>query len=503
MGISFNASSLLNGNGIDVNAVVSEIQGAQSGQLTIWQGDQTTLQTQATALAGINSDLSNLASAVQGLTGPNGALSALSATSSESAIVTATAQSGAANGNYTVVVSSLASTGTLYTDSVANADSSILPNGQTSGNLSLQIGGPTGTSADIAITSANDTLTTFAQSINTLSASNNWGITASVVTDANGAHLAIYSQTTGSAGALSIPTSTGSNTTTLNFEPPVGGTDAEITINGVPYASSTNTVTGAIPDVTLNLTSADAATPVTVTVGPDATSISNSINNFVTEYNTVIGDINSQFTVNAATNNEGPLGSDTDLRVLQSSLASAVTYTATDPTSVSNGLTSLAALGIVVNNDGTLSVNETATDTGPGLGDVLNSNLSGLQNFFTNANSTGFADTFSALLTNLTDPSEGILNQDLAENQTEQNTLTTEITNFQSQLATQKLQLDQEFDNVNASLEEYPFLLDEVTQELSSISSTSTTPANTTNANTTPTAGESTSGSSTSSTSSS
>ena len=156
----------------------------------------------------------------------------------------ATAQAGATAANYTVVVSSLASAGTLYTDEVANATTSILPSGQTSGNLTLQIGGSSGTTANIAITAgSNDTLTTLAAYINSQSTTNNWGITASVVTDADGARLAIYSQATGSAGALSIPTSSGSNTTSLTFEPPVGGTNADITVNGIPYASTTNTVT--------------------------------------------------------------------------------------------------------------------------------------------------------------------------------------------------------------------------------------------------------------------
>jgi flagellar hook-associated protein 2 len=493
MGISFNASSLLNGNGIDVSAVVSEIQAAQSGQLTAWQGDQTTLQTQATDLTSINTDLSNLATAVSGLTGINGALTAVTATSSESAIVTATAQTGATPAIYSVVVNGLATTGTLYTDSIANANTSILPSGQSSGDLQVQIGGSGGTTANIAITAgSNDTLTTLAASINSLSATNNWGITASVVTDASGARLAIYSQSTGSAGALSIPT--GTNTTTLTFEPPVGGTNAEITINGIPYASTTNTVTGAIPDVTLNLTSADPATPVTVTVGPDITSITNSINNFVTEYNTVIGDLNTQFAINPATSEEGPLGSDYSLRILQSSLTSNATYATSDATSVSSGFTSLAALGISTNSDGTLSV-DTAT-----LTSALNSNPAAVQNFFTNSNVTGFADSFNADLTNLTDPSTGILNADLAENQSEQNDLTTEITNFQTQAAAQQAQLTQEFDTVNASLEEYPFLLEEVTAALGSLGTSSASTGITPSTNTTPTAGESTSGTSTTST---
>jgi len=495
MGISFNAANLLNGNGIDVNSVVSEIQSAQSGQLTAWQGDVTNLQTQATAITSINTDVSNLAAGAQGLTGSSGALTAVSATSAQPLIVSATAQTGATAGNYSVVVNGLASIGTLYTDEVTSATTSILTSPATSGDLALQIGG--GTTADIPITAGkNDTLTTLANSINSLSATNKWGITASVVTDASGARLAIYSQASGSPGALLVT----NNTTSLVFEDPVGGANALIHINGVPFSSTTNTVSGAIPDVTLNLVTADSATPVEVTVGPDTTAITNSINNFVVEYNTLIGDINTQFTVNAATNTEGPLGSDTYLRSLQSSLLANMAYATTDPTSVGSGLTNLASLGIVMNSDGTLTVNQTTVDTAteysPGFPDVLAANLSAVQNFFTNANSTGFADNLNAALANLTEPSTGILNEDLAANQSQQAGLTTEITNFQTQMAAQKIQLDAEFSQVNANLEAYPFLLQQVTEILGSMSSGNLTATPATNTNTTPTAGQSTVGSS-------
>ncbi|MGA8301662.1 MAG: flagellar filament capping protein FliD [Terriglobales bacterium] len=495
MGISFNAAALLNGSGINVSSVVSEIQAAQSGQLTAWQGDLTSLQTQATAITSINNDLNNLASAVSGLTGTNGAFTAVTGTSSETAIVNATAQAGAAAGIYTVVVNGLASAGTLYTDEVANANTSILPSGQTTGDLSLQIGGADGTTADIAITAgSNDTLTTLAASINSQSTKSNWGITASVITDAGGSRLAIYSTATGSTGALSV----NNNTTSLTFEPPVGGTNADVTINGIPYASTTNTVTGAIPDVTLNLVSADPATPVTVTVGPNTSAIVNSINNFVTEYNTVVGDINTQFTVSPTTSEEGPLGPDTDLRILQSSLASDITYATTDSTSVSSGFNNLAAIGITQNDDGTLTVDSST------LASVLTSNPADVQNFFTNSNSTGFADNMNADLANLTDAADGILNQDLSSNQSQQSDVNTEITNFQTQLAAQATQLTQEFDQVNANLEQYPFTLAEVNAVLGSLTTldgTALTPTPTTNTNTTPTSGTAADGSSSQATS--
>ena len=487
MGISFNAASLLNGNGINVSAVVEELQAAESGQLTAWKNDLTTLQTQASAMNSINTDLSNLQAAVRQFSDPNGVLTQLTTNSAESIVVSATAQNGAAPGSYSVVVNSLASAGTLYTDAVANANASILPSGQTTADLAVQIGGASGTIADFAITQgSNDTLAGLASSINTASAKNDWGITASVVTDASGARLAIYSQATGSPGALTIS----NNTTSLAFEPPVGGTDAEVTVNGIPYASTTNTLAGAVPDVTFNLTSADPATPVVVTVAPDTNAVNNAINNFVAEYNIVIGDIKAQFTVNPSTNSEGPLGSDTNLRILQSSLLNDVAFATTDATSVSSGFSSLAALGINMNDDGTLTVSSATLD------DALTSNPSALANFFTNANSTGFADNFSADLNGLTSPTTGALNSDLASNQNQQNDLTNEMTNFQTQLAAQAVALTQQYDQVNASLEQYPFLLQEVTAALGSIGTGAVTTGTTTSTNTTPTSGTVASGSS-------
>jgi flagellar hook-associated protein 2 len=408
MGISFNAASLLNGNGIDINSVVSEIQAAQSGQITAWKADQTTLQTQATTITNINNDLSSLASAMQTLSDPTGALTGVTATSSESAVLTATVQAGATAASYNVVVSSLATTGTLYTAAIADANTSILPSGQSSGDLQVQIGGSGGTIADIPITGSNDTLTTLAQSINSLSATNKWGITATVVTDSSGSRLAIYSQASGTPGGLFIPPNT--NTTTLAFEDPVGGSDALFSINGIPYSTTTNTVTGAIPDLTLNLQSADSALPVQVTVGPNTTGITSAITAFVNAYNTVITDINSQFAFNSATNSQGTLGSDNSLRILQSSLLSDITYTTTDATSVKSGLVNLAALGIDMNDDGTLTVNQVSTPTHPSLANELATNPSAVQNFFQNSSLTGFANHFNTDLTNLTAPATGVLN---------------------------------------------------------------------------------------------
>jgi len=478
MAISLNPATLLNGNGIDVNSLVSQIQAQQSGQLQIWQQRQTDLQTQATALQTLNTDLSNLATAVNALKDPLGPLAAMSATSSLPAILTATAQNSAIAGNHTIVVSSLASAGTLYTDAVAGgADASLLPSGAASGDLKLQIGGANGATQDIAITKgSNDTLNTLVKYINQQSSQNNWGVTAAVLTDASGSRLAIYSQSTGTPGALAITSNTTSDAngniipdtpTNLTFEDPVGGTDANLTIDGIPFSSTSNTVTGAIPGVTLNLVSAEQNVPLQLSVGIDSTQASTAVNAFVVAYNALVTAINQQFTVDSSTNTEGPLGADSNLRSLQSSLLSDISYSLKG----NSGLVNLSSLGINMNNDGTLTVG-TAAD-GRTLDQIISDNPQAFQNFFQSASPTGFANNFSKDLTNLTSPTLGILNLDLAQNTTEQSAVSDTISNFQDQLATQKQQLIQEYSQVNATLEEYPYLLAEITAQLGNILPTS------------------------------
>jgi len=462
MGISLNPSTLLNGQGIDVSSLVQQVLRESSGQLTEWQNEQATLQTQASDLTGINGDLSNLAAAVQALSDPLGALSSMTATSSDSNVLTATAASATA-GTHQIVVSNLATAGIVYTNVFSGGPTtSFLPSGTTSGEIDLQVGGSGGTTHQIMITpGTNDTLNTLASYIN----GQNWGVTANVITDATGSRLALTSQSTGSAGALAIT----SNNTSLVFNTPSGGADASLTIDGIPYSSASNTISGAIPGLTLNLTGGAPDETVQVTVGANASQAADAINNFVAAYNQVINDINQQFTVNAGTNTEGPLGSDTALRSLQTSLMNDVTYSIAG----NSGLVNLAALGINMNDDGTLTVGSNAQ--GQSLNQVLAANPAAVQNFFQNATSTGFANNFNSDLTNLTDPTEGVLNVDLAQNSSEQQDLSNSISNFQAELAIQQQQLTQEYSQVNASLQAYPLLLQQVTETLATMDLNSST----------------------------
>jgi flagellar hook-associated protein 2 len=257
--------------------------------------------------------------------------------------------------------------------------------------------------------------------------------------------------------------------TTLNFDVPVGGTDASLTIDGVPFSSTTNTVTGAIQGVTLNLASASPGSTVQLAVAADTNQITTAVNNFVSAYNAVVSTINTQYVVDPTGSTPAPpLESDISLRALQTNILNDAAYAIGG----NNGYVNLASLGINMNDDGTLTVGSNAS--GETFADVLETDPSAVQNFFQNASATGFANNFNSDLTNLTDATTGPLNVDLTQDQAEGTDLTTTIANFQTQLTTETQSLTSQYDAVNASLQSYPLLLQEITETLGSLGSDST-----------------------------
>ncbi len=225
----------------------------------------------------------------------------------------------------------------------------------------------------------------------------------------------------------------------------------------MPISSATNTVTGAINGVTLNLVSQNPSTPVSISVAANTSGVASAINDFVASYNTLISAINSQFSFDG-TQPANPLAGDSTLALVQQQLLSQVSSSI----SGTNGIDTLASIGISVNNDGTLSV-----DSGT-LNNVLSSNFSDVQNFF-QASSTGFAQTFSSLLGNLTDPTQGPLNVELNGISQTQSSLTDQINNLQDLLTAQQQLWLQEYSQVNAELQQLPLTLQQINAQLGSI----------------------------------
>ncbi len=440
--MGLNQGTVSSGSGIDVTSVVNQILDSERGPEKLWQQQQSGLTSQTNALNSLNSSLTALQTAMRALSDVSGVMTSNTASSSQPGILTASAQSSAAAGNHLIMVTSLATTASAYSDAVATADTTL----QT-GMITLQVGT---TSTDITVDSTNNTLNGLASAIN----AQKLGATASVITDANGARLALVSNSTGASGDLTV---TG-NIAGLGFHKSVTGQNASLTIDGVPISSATNTVTGAISGVTLNLVSSAPASPVQLSVGPNTAAITTAVSNFVGAYNTVMTKINAQYAVDSTTHTAGPLASDVSLRSLQSSLLSDVTYAM----SGNNGLTSLAALGINMANDGTLSIDDAA------FNDALTNQFSAVQIFFQGA-SDGFGTRFSSDLTSLTSPTEGVLNANLTEITNQQKVLTDTINDFEDRLASRQQQLIKQYSAIDAMLRQYPVTLQSINAQLATL----------------------------------
>lgn len=414
--------------GIDVNSAVSSALYALEAPQRQWQAQQQTLQTQTTALNSVENDVSSLATALSALQDPLGGLAAMAVTSSQPSLVSASATDGTAAGSHVVVVNNLATTASWYSTYAASSSATLA-----AGSFSIQTS--TG-SATVTIGSGVNTLDQVASYIN----QQNIGVTASVVNDAQGSRLAIVSNGSGSADDFTV-TGTG-----LSFTQAVKGANASLTVDGIPISSASNTVTGAVNGLTLNLLGAAPQTQVNLSIAADSSQVSQAISNFVSAYNTAIGDVNTQFTYNAANKSSGPLASDSTMTMLQNDLLSAVSYQA----SGSGAFSTLGALGISMNDDGTLTLDSST------LNNAIQNNFSNVQNFFQGASSNGFAKLLNDQMSALTDPVSGAFTVDLNSISSTNTDLQNQINDFQTYINAQQTYLTNEYSQAEILLQELP-----------------------------------------------
>jgi flagellar hook-associated protein 2 len=447
---SFNLSDILSAfsstQGINVQAAVAAAIAAESGPLTQMQNQQAALASQTSDLNVVEGHVQSLETALNALGDPAGQLMSMTASSSNSNVVSATASPGAAPGNHVVVVNNVASTASWYSDSVAS-NSTPLP----SGSFTFQVG--SNTPVQVTIGGSVDTMDQLASYINGLNA----GVTANVVNDSTGSRLSIVANSSGAANNISITNATG-----VTFTQASSGADASLTIDGIPIDSASNTVTGVVPGVTFNLVSAAPNTQVNVSTSEDVTQASAAVTSFVTAYNQVVSDINQEYTV-GANGVQGPLSGDPTLSILQSQLLGSGAYSTTG-----TNVSTLADLGITMNDDGSLTLDSTTLDS------ALQSNFSAVQNFFQGTASNGFVTFLNNQLNALTDPTNGAFTVDLQSISNENSDLQDQINNFEDYLQSQTTLLTNEYNQADALLQQLPTLEAQINAELGNSTTTTT-----------------------------
>lgn len=438
------------------DAAASPTATLPSSSMTITNAAGATL-TVATGTGQTGDNLTDLASAIN-----NDAqlgITASIATNSGSSRLVLVSNTAASAGNFTITSPNF--TGTSWT-------SPDIPPGETLGANSVVLSSGSGASlATLTIQTTNgETYAQLASQINssvaafnTTAATNGTPtlqVTASSGSDANGTNLTINSNSGSPAFTINEPS--------FGFTQSALGENANLTVDGVPVTSTTNTVTGVINGVTLNLLGPTSGT-ATLTVASDAGQVSTAINQFVTDYNTAIGLVNSQYDgSSSSTSPEGVLASDSTVTNLQSTLEQALNYVVpatVPPSTVPPAVSTLSDLGITMGSDGTLSVNSATLDS------ALTNNPLAVQNFFEGTSLNGFANSMSNALSNFTDPANGAFTVDLRGISQTNSDLTSQINDFETNyIATQQTRLTAEFSSAEIALQQLPTELAQIQAEL-------------------------------------
>ncbi|MBM0108314.1 flagellar filament capping protein FliD [Steroidobacter sp. S1-65] len=371
-------TGVVGGSSIDVNSLVSQLVAAERKPLDNQLARATQrVSTQISATSALLGALSSFQSALNGLRTTT-AFSGRSTTSTNEDIVTATATANAAPGRYDIEVERLASAQQISSVAFPAGATSVVGNG----SLTLSLGG---SSFTVSIGEPGNTLADVRNAIN--SATNNPGISASIINAADGAHLVLTSTKTGAANAIQV-TQSGTlsqleytSTNQANYTQLRAAQDALVHVAGYSATSATNVVTGVIDGVSLNLESAEPGTTVGVEVVYDKAAAKDKIKGFVAAYNSLRGMLTRLGGYDSASKTAGPMLGDAML----SSIDSEIRRTLSSPVAEAGDVyQTLAAIGITTQKDGTLSIDETKLDT------ALANDFDGVSRLFGNP-ATGLA----------------------------------------------------------------------------------------------------------------
>lgn len=369
------------GSGLDINGMVGQLMALERRPLNALNSRESEFKSQLSAVGQLKSAISTFQDAMEGLSSAE-KFQVFGATSSDEDVFTATADSDAGAGTFNVVVTNLAERQKLATDTAFASSSTEVG----TGTLTIDVGGD---SFDVTIDSDNDELTQIRDAIN--NATDNTGVTASIINEAGGSRLIFTSDDTGTANTITVSTSnpTGDldQLASANLNTVQAAEDATLTVDGFNVTSSSNKVENVIEGVTLELKSEASAT---LDITRDTDTIKESAQGFVDAFNTLQSTLNNLRT--------GALDGDSTVRSIERQLRNVFN---TQASGLDGGLTNLTQAGVSFDKDGNLTLDSEAFE------EALDDNLSAVSELFS-ADEQGFAFRLDALATSLLD-TDGLL----------------------------------------------------------------------------------------------
>ena len=357
-------TSLNAGSGVDTASLVASLVQAQFASKTAALKTQSeTLTSQISAVSSLKSTITDFADALANLV-KGGTLQSQPVVSNGGILSASTIPGGKTSGlSASITVSQLASQQTAVSKTAFATKDAVVGTGTLTLKLGAATYNPDGSMAtfaqgsaaaiDITIDDTNSSLAGIAAAIN----AKNAGITASVVTDADGT---AYLSMKGATGAAQAFTLEAASTTGDLSQVAVGigaanskitsqAANAKLSVDGVAVERASNDISDLIPGIKLSLTGVSAAA-VSLTTTRPTTALTNAVNDFVDTYNQVVTAVRAD--TDPIT---GVLRADPAAKSLLQSMQALVSKTLLTNTTEGQPAT-LAAIGVRTNRDGTLQV---------------------------------------------------------------------------------------------------------------------------------------------------
>lgn len=458
---------------LDVPNLVSQLMAVERRPIDKLEAKVSSYQTKISSWGTLSSLVSSFQSAASTL---KTSVEKITATASDTGVLSATANSTAVPGSYTLNVSKLAQsqnlvaagqtsstaaigngTATTITFDFGTISGGTLTDGVYSGATFTSNGSGT---AGITIDSSNNTLEGIRDAINAAE----MGVTATIVNDGSGTpyRLVLTSNTSGASSSLKITTSGGDGSidSLLGYDP--AGTqsltqtqaaqNASLTVNGIAITSPSNTISEAIQGVTLSLKNT-TSTPTTLAVERDTETMTSAASDFVDAYNALASQLKSRSAYGGDTSAAGALAGDGTVRALQDQLRSIFTTPATGGT-----LTTMGQVGIAFQKDGSLKLDSSK------LASAVSTNFSDLSNLFSSP--TGYATRLEAWGKSALEPG-GLIDTRTKSLKDYVKSYNTQIDRLENQMSALEKKYTKEYTNLNLLLSSMNSTSTFLTQQLS------------------------------------
>lgn len=376
------------GSGMDVEGLIEGLIGVSRQPISQLQSRMASAKAAVTDLSDVGGLLAKLKTAASALDTLEKVGSFKASSTNEDALAI-TANGNAQPGTYDVEVIQLATAERRYSNGMASATDQF----GFGGTLNLSIGTDNPQSAAVEILSS-DSLNSVITKIN----DSGLRVRASSFFDGEEYRLQIRALDPGEANAITLD----QDGFDLGLEDDDNivseAQDALIKVDGFEVKNTSNNITQAIPGVSLAL-KAKTTTPFTVTVQDDTEALGKKVTDFVTAYNDVINKVHklAGFGSNKASN--PLLAGDSSLRGIASRMNTQLTKT------MGTGeFNTLASIGIQLNNNGTIKLDQAKLDKAIAKdGNAVTNIMAGSQT------SGGIMDMMRDMLTDITTPTKGLL----------------------------------------------------------------------------------------------